>query len=158
MTGFTHFDAEGKAVMVDVSDKDISERIAVAGGSVIMQPETLALIRDGGVKKGDVLSVARLAGIMGAKKTPDLIPLCHPLALTSVSLELTLDETRSAVDITARCKLKGRTGVEMEALTAVSVAALTVYDMCKAVDRGMQISDIRLLRKEGGKSGLYEAS
>lgn len=158
MAGFTHFDAEGKAVMVDVSDKDISERIAVAKGSVIMQPETLALIRDGGVKKGDVLSVARLAGIMGAKKTPDLIPLCHPLALTSVSLELTLDEARSAVDITARCKLKGRTGVEMEALTAVSVAALTVYDMCKAADRGMQISDIRLLRKEGGKSGLYEAS
>ncbi|WP_422366750.1 cyclic pyranopterin monophosphate synthase MoaC [Pelagibius sp.] len=157
MAGFTHFDAEGKAVMVDVSDKDISERIAVAKGSVIMQPETLALIRDGGVKKGDVLSVARLAGIMGAKKTPDLIPLCHPLALTSVSLELTLDEARSAVDITARCKLKGRTGVEMEALTAVSVAALTVYDMCKAADRGMQISDIRLLRKEGGKSGLYEA-
>lgn len=158
MAGFTHFDAEGKAVMVDVSDKDISERIAVARGSVIMQPETLALIRDGGVKKGDVLSVARLAGIMGAKRTPDLIPLCHPLALTSVSLELTLDEARSAVDITARCKLKGRTGVEMEALTAVSVAALTVYDMCKAADRGMQISDIRLLRKEGGKSGLYEAS
>ncbi len=158
MAGFTHFDAEGKAVMVDVSDKDISERIAVAKGSVIMQPETLALIRDGGVKKGDVLSVARLAGIMGAKKTPDLIPLCHPLALTSVSLELTLDEARSAVDITARCKLKGRTGVEMEALTAVSVAALTVYDMCKAADRGMQISDVRLLRKEGGKSGLYEAS
>ncbi len=157
MAGFTHFDAEGKAVMVDVSDKDISERIAVAKGSVIMQPETLALIRDGAVKKGDVLSVARLAGIMGAKKTPDLIPLCHPLALTSVSLELSLDEARSAVDITARCKLKGRTGVEMEALTAVSVAALTVYDMCKAADRGMQISDIRLLRKEGGKSGLYEA-
>ena len=158
MAAFTHFDAEGKAVMVDVSDKEISERIAVARGSVIMQPETLALIRDGAVKKGDVLSVARLAGIMGAKRTPDLIPLCHPLALTSVTLELTLDEARSAVDITARCKLKGRTGVEMEALTAVSIAALTVYDMCKAADRGMQITDIRLLRKEGGKSGLYEAS
>ncbi|WP_420348300.1 cyclic pyranopterin monophosphate synthase MoaC [Pelagibius sp.] len=158
MGDFTHFDAEGKAVMVDVSDKDVTERIAVARGSIVMQPETLARIRDGAVEKGDVLSVARLAGIMGAKRTPDLIPLCHPLALTSVSLDLTLDEARSAVDITARCKLKGRTGVEMEALTAVSVAALTVYDMCKAVDRGMQITDIRLLRKEGGKSGLYEAS
>ena len=157
MAGFTHFDAEGKAVMVDVSDKAVSERLAVARGSVVMQPETLALIRDGAVEKGDVLSVARLAGIMGAKRTPDLIPLCHPLALTSVTLELTLDEARSAVDITARCKLKGRTGVEMEALTAVSVAALTVYDMCKAADRGMQITDIRLLRKEGGKSGVYEA-
>ncbi len=157
MAGFTHFDAEGKAVMVDVSDKEISERVAVAKGSIVMQPITLALIRDGAVEKGDVLSVARLAGIMGAKRTPDLIPLCHPLALTSVTLELTLDETRSAVDITARCKLKGRTGVEMEALTAVSIAALTVYDMCKAADRGMQITDIRLVRKEGGKSGLYEA-
>ncbi len=157
MADFTHFDAEGKAVMVDVSDKAVSERIAVAKGAVVMQPETLALIRDGGVKKGDVLSVARLAGIMGAKRTPELIPLCHPLALTSVSLELALDETRPAVEITARCKLKGRTGVEMEALTAVGVAALTVYDMCKAVDRGMRITDIRLVRKEGGKSGLYEA-
>ena len=158
MAGFTHFDAEGKAVMVDVSDKEVTERIAVAAGSVVMQPATLALIREGAIEKGDVLSVARLAGIMGAKRTPDLIPLCHPLALTSVSLELTLDEARSAVDITARCKLKSRTGVEMEALTAVGVAALTIYDMCKAVDRGMRITDIRLLRKEGGKSGLYEAS
>ncbi|NIA67313.1 cyclic pyranopterin monophosphate synthase MoaC [Pelagibius litoralis] len=158
MAGFTHFDAEGKAVMVDVSDKEISERIAVAAGSVVMQPETLAMIRDGGVKKGDVLSVARLAGIMGAKRTPDLIPLCHPLALTSVTVDLTLDEGRPAVDVIARCKLKGRTGVEMEALTAVSIAALTVYDMCKAVDRGMRITDVRLLRKEGGKSGTYEAS
>ena len=157
MAGFTHFDAEDKAVMVDVSDKEVTERIAVAGGSVVMQPATLALIREGAIEKGDVLSVARLAGIMGAKRTPDLIPLCHPLALTSVSLELTLDEARSAVDITARYKLKGRTGVEMEALTAVGVAALTIYDMCKAVDRGMRITDIRLLRKEGGKSGLYEA-
>lgn len=158
MGGFTHFDAEGKAVMVDVSDKDVTERVAVAKGSIVMQLETLARIRDGAVEKGDVLSVARLAGIMGAKRTPDLIPLCHPLALTSVTLDLTLDEARSAVDITARCKLKGRTGVEMEALTAVSIAALTVYDMCKAVDRGMHITDIRLVRKEGGKSGLYEAS
>ncbi len=158
MADFTHFDAEGKAVMVDVSDKDVTERVAEAKGSVIMQPETLTMIRDGGVKKGDVLSVARLAGIMGAKRTPDLIPLCHPLALTSVKVDLTLDEARNAVDITATCKLKGRTGVEMEALTAVSVAALTVYDMCKAVDRGMRITEVRLTKKSGGKSGSYEAS
>ena len=157
MADFTHFDAEGKAVMVDVSDKDVTERTAEAKGSVVMRPETLAMIRAGGVKKGDVLSVARLAGIMGAKRTPDLIPLCHPLALTSVKVELSLDEARSAVDITATCKLKGRTGVEMEALTAVTVAALTVYDMCKAVDRGMRITEVRLTHKAGGKSGSYEA-
>ena len=156
MAGFTHFDKEGKARMVDVSDKAETERSATAKGSVIMQPATLALIKDGAVKKGDVLSVARLAGIMGAKKTPDLIPLCHPLALTSVQVDLTLDEARNAVDITAICKLVGKTGVEMEALTAVSVAALTVYDMCKAVDKGMQIVDIRLTHKSGGKSGTYE--
>ncbi|GAB4366910.1 MAG: cyclic pyranopterin monophosphate synthase MoaC [Kiloniellaceae bacterium] len=157
MADFSHFDAEGKAVMVDVSDKEVTERSATAKGSVIMQPETLAMIRDGGVKKGDVLSVARLAGIMGAKRTPDLIPLCHPLALTSVKVDLAIDEARSAVDITATCKLKGRTGVEMEALTAVSVAALTVYDMCKAVDRGMRITEVRLTHKAGGKSGTFEA-
>ena len=157
MTGFTHFDAEGKAVMVDVSDKEVTERSAEAKGSVLMQPATLAMIREGGVKKGDVLSVARLAGIMGAKRTPDLIPLCHPLALTSVQVDLSLDEARNAVDITATCKLNGRTGVEMEALTAVTVAALTVYDMCKAVDRGMHITDVRLTRKAGGKSGTFEA-
>jgi cyclic pyranopterin phosphate synthase len=157
MADFTHFDAEGKAVMVDVSDKDVTERSATAQGSVIMQPQTLAMIREGGVKKGDVLSVARLAGIMGAKRTPDLIPLCHPLALTSVKVNLTTDPDRNAVDIEATCKLKGQTGVEMEALTACSVAALTVYDMCKAVDRGMRISDIRLTHKAGGKSGTYEA-
>ena len=156
MAGFTHFDKEGKARMVDVSDKAETERTATAKGSVIVQPATLALIKDGGVKKGDVLSVARLAGIMGAKRTPDLIPLCHPLALTSVQVDLTLDEARNAVDITATCKLTGKTGVEMEALTAVSVAALTVYDMCKAVDKGMQIVDIRLTHKSGGKSGTYE--
>jgi len=156
MAGFTHFDKEGKAQMVDVSDKVETERVATAKGSVIMQPATLALIKDGAVKKGDVLSVARLAGIMGAKKTPDLIPLCHPLALTSVQVDLTLDEARNAVDITATCKLVGKTGVEMEALTAVSVAALTVYDMCKAVDKGMQIVDIRLIHKSGGKSGTFE--
>ena len=158
MADFTHFDAEGKAVMVDVSDKEVTERTATAKASVIMQPATLAKIRDGGVKKGDVLSVARLAGIMGAKRTPDLIPLCHPLALTSVTVELTLDEARNAVDIAATCKLKGRTGVEMEALTAATVAALTVYDMCKAVDRGMRITEVRLTHKAGGKSGTYEAS
>jgi cyclic pyranopterin phosphate synthase len=156
MAGFTHFDKEGKARMVDVSDKAETERVATATGSVLMQPATLALIKEGGVKKGDVLSVARLAGIMGAKKTPDLIPLCHPLALTSVQVDLTLDEARNAVDITATCKLTGKTGVEMEALTAVSVAALTVYDMCKAVDKAMQIVDIRLTRKSGGKSGTFE--
>jgi cyclic pyranopterin phosphate synthase len=156
MAGFTHFDKEGKARMVDVSDKAETERVATAKGSVIMQPATLALIKEGGVKKGDVLSIARLAGIMGAKRTPDLIPLCHPLALTSVQVDLTLDEARSAVDITATCKLVGKTGVEMEALTAVSVAALTVYDMCKAVDKGMQIADIRLTHKSGGKSGTFE--
>ncbi len=154
---FTHFDAEGRARMVDVSDKAASERIAEARGSVLMKPETVALIRDGGVKKGDVLSVARLAGIMGAKRTPDLIPLCHPLALSSVSVDLRLASDRDAVDISATCKLVGRTGVEMEALTAVAVAALTVYDMCKAVDRGMRLTDIRLVHKSGGKSGLYEA-
>jgi cyclic pyranopterin phosphate synthase len=157
MADFTHFDAEGRAVMVDVSGKDETEREATARASVLMQPETLALIQAGGVKKGDVLSVARLAGIMGAKRTPDLIPLCHPLALTSVKVDLTCDPDRNAVDITATCKLKGRTGVEMEALTAVSVAALTVYDMCKAVDRGMIIAEVRLVYKAGGKSGTYRA-
>ncbi len=144
--------------MVDVSGKDETDRVATAEGSVVMRPETLRLIREGQVKKGDVLAVARLAGIMAAKKTPDLIPLCHPLALTSVTVDLTLDEKRSAVDIRATCRLQGRTGVEMEAMTAVSVAALTVYDMCKAVDRGMLISDIKLAHKSGGKSGTYEAS
>jgi len=158
MSGFTHFDAEGRAVMVDVSDKAETERTATATGSVLMRPDTLALILAGGVKKGDVLSVARLAGIMGAKRTPDLIPLCHPLALTSVKVDLSCDPDRNAVDITATCKLKGRTGVEMEALTAVSVAALTVYDMCKAVDRGMTITAVRLLHKAGGKTGDWNAA
>jgi cyclic pyranopterin phosphate synthase len=157
MARFSHFDAEGKAVMVDVTAKPDSERVAVAAGSVTMAPETLALIRDGGVQKGDVLAVARLAGIMAAKRTPDLIPLCHPLQLTSVELELSLDPARNAVDIAATCRLTGKTGVEMEALTAVSVAALTIYDMCKAVDRAMRIGEIRLIHKSGGKSGVYEA-
>ncbi len=157
MGGLTHFDGEGNAVMVDVSAKAETERVAIARGSVFMKPETLALIQGRGMKKGDVLSVAQLAGIMGAKRTPDLIPLCHPLALSSVGVELSLDDAASAVHIEATCKLVGRTGVEMEALTAVTVAALTVYDMCKAVDKGMRIDNIRLVRKSGGKSGLYEA-
>jgi len=158
MSGFTHFDPEGRALMVDVSDKQETERIAVAKGDIVMQPEMLERIQEGALEKGDVLSVARLAGIMGAKRTAELIPLCHPLALTKVTLDLTAVPTRNAVEITATCKLKGRTGVEMEALTAVSVAALTVYDMCKALDRGMHIDNIRLVHKSGGKSGLYEAS
>ena len=157
MGKLTHFDDEGKAVMVDVGAKDVTERSATAAGSVIMQPATLQLIMDGKAKKGDVLGVARLAGIMAAKRTADLIPLCHPLGLTSVTVDLSCDPERTAVDITATCTLKGRTGVEMEALTAVSVAALTVYDMCKAVDRGMTLTDIRLMEKSGGKSGDYKA-
>ena len=157
MAELTHFDAKGKSRMVDVSDKDETERVAVAAGSVVMAPDTMKLITEGGVKKGDVLSVARLAGIMGAKKTPDLIPLCHPLALNSVEVDLVCDPERNAVDITATCKVTGRTGVEMEALTAAAVAALTVYDMCKAVDRGMRITEIRLVHKSGGKSGSYDA-
>ena len=157
MAKFTHLDDEGNAVMVDVSDKQATQRTATAKGTVTMEPETMALIQAGRVKKGDVLSVAQLAGIMGAKRTPDLIPLCHPLELTSVTGDLVCDPGRNAVDITATCKLKGQTGVEMEALTAVAVAALTVYDMCKAVDRGMKIMDVRLVQKGGGKSGAFEA-
>jgi indole-3-glycerol phosphate synthase len=153
---FTHLDAEGRARMVDVSDKAETDRVASAGARVVMRPETLERIRSGDVAKGDVLAVARLAGIMAAKRTAELIPLCHPLALTSVSLELACVPERSAVEITATCRLRGRTGVEMEALTAASVAALTVYDMCKAVDRGMVITDLRLLRKSGGRSGDWE--
>lgn len=155
--GLTHFDDQGNAHMVDVGGKDVTERSATAKGRVLVSPATMALIQAGGMKKGDVLAVAQLAGIMGAKRTPDLIPLCHPLALTSVKVTLSLDPERNAVEIEATCKLSGKTGVEMEALTAVSVAALTVYDMCKAVDKGMQITDIRLTHKDGGKSGLYTA-
>lgn len=153
----THFDERGNAHMVDVGDKDVTERVAVARASVRMQPATLKLIATRKAAKGDVLAVAQLAGIMAAKRTPELIPLCHPLALNSVDVKLSLDARRNSVDIEATCRLKGRTGVEMEALTAVSVAALTVYDMCKSVDRGMLISDIRLLHKSGGKSGTYDA-
>jgi indole-3-glycerol phosphate synthase len=155
--GFTHLDAEGRARMVDISDKHETDRVAIAGARVVMHPETLERIRSGDVAKGDVLAVARLAGIMAAKRTAELIPLCHPLALTSVKVDLECVHERSAVEITATCKLRGRTGVEMEALTAASIAALTVYDMCKAVDRGMVVTDLRLLRKSGGKSGNWEA-
>ncbi|OUR77001.1 molybdenum cofactor biosynthesis protein C [Alphaproteobacteria bacterium 46_93_T64] len=157
MAGFTHFDEKGAAHMVNVGEKEITERSATATARVVMLPDTLALIQDGKAKKGDVLGVARLAGIMAAKKTPDLIPLCHPLALTNVSVEFEIDETSNAIDIFATCKLKGRTGVEMEALTAASIAALTIYDMCKAIDRGMEITGTRLLEKSGGKSGVYKA-
>ena len=158
MAEFTHFDTEGKAVMVDVGDKAETERSATAKATGLMAADTLAKIANGSHKKGDVLGVARLAGIMAAKRTPDLIPLCHPLALTAVTVDLVCDADRDAVDITATCKLTGRTGVEMEALTAASVAALTVYDMCKAVDRGMRITDLRLVHKAGGKSGTFEAA
>ncbi len=153
----THFDRKGDARMVDVSAKEETEREAVAKGSVLMKRATLDLVRKGKAKKGDVLNVARLAGIMGAKRTSELIPLAHPLALNSVKLELRCDKNRNAVDITATCKITGRTGVEMEALTAVAVAALAIYDMLKAVDRGMKISEIRLVHKSGGKSGSFEA-
>jgi cyclic pyranopterin phosphate synthase len=152
----THVDADGHARMVDVSDKAETDRVAEAGARVVMRPETLARIQAGDVAKGDVLAVARLAGIMAAKRTAELIPLCHPLALTSVAVDLVCVPERNAVEITATCRLKGRTGVEMEALTAASVAALTIYDMCKAIDRAMVVTDVRLLRKSGGKSGDYE--
>ena len=153
----SHFDAAGQAHMVDVGDKAHSSRMAVAAGAVVMEPATLALVMQGTARKGDVLGVARLAGIMGAKKTADLIPLCHPLALTKVSLDLVPDETLPGVRVTATVKTSGQTGVEMEALTAVSVACLTIYDMLKAAEKGMRIEGIRLLHKEGGKSGVYEA-
>ncbi len=153
----THFDRGGNAIMVDVTAKDVTERRAVATGSVVMNPATLKAILDKGIAKGDVLAVARLAGIMAAKRTHELIPLCHPLALSSVTVDLVPDRKRHAVDITATVKVTGKTGVEMEALTAVSVAALTVYDMCKAIDRGMTLTDIRLRHKSGGKSGRFDA-
>jgi cyclic pyranopterin phosphate synthase len=151
----THFDARGNATMVDVSAKPVTVRTATARGRVVMQPATLALIRSGKASKGDVLGVARLAGIMAAKRTADLIPLCHPLALSAVQVELQPDDTGTAVDIEATIRTTGQTGVEMEALTAVSLAALTVYDMCKSVDRGMRIEAIRLTQKAGGKSGEF---
>jgi cyclic pyranopterin phosphate synthase len=157
MSDFTHFDAKGRPQMVDVGAKKVTARLAVAKGTVLMAAETLALIRSGGAPKGDVLAVARLAGIMAAKRTAELIPLCHPLPLDSVELDLVTGDQPPAVHITARCKVTARTGVEMEALTAVSVAALTVYDMCKAVDRAMRIADVRLVEKSGGRSGHFSA-
>ncbi len=150
----THLDEHGRARMVDVSDKSDTERIAIAKGAITMQSETLALIRSGGLEKGDVLAVARVAGIMAAKKTSELIPMCHPLMLTNITIEFELpDDDRSEIGIAATVKTRGKTGVEMEALTAVSVAALTIYDMAKAVDRAMKIQNVRLVRKSGGKSG-----
>ena len=154
----THFDAAGQAHMVDVSQKAVTDRTAVAEGLVIMQPDTFALVRDGTAKKGDVLGIARLAGIMGAKKTSELIPLCHPLPITKVSLDLTPDADLPGVRIAATVKTAGQTGVEMEALTAVTAAALTVYDMLKAAERGMRIEGVRLIAKSGGKSGDYNAT
>ncbi|MGE0418583.1 MAG: cyclic pyranopterin monophosphate synthase MoaC [Acetobacteraceae bacterium] len=155
MSGFTHFDAAGNATMVDVSDKPATDRTATARVRVLMAPSTLSMIMAGTAKKGDVLGVARLAGIMGAKRTADLIPLCHPLPITAVTLDLVPDPATNAVEITATVRTTGQTGVEMEALTAASVAALTVYDMCKAVDRGMHIDGLRVTHKAGGKSGEF---
>ena len=152
---FTHFNDQGRSRMVDVGDKSPTQRRAVAAGRVLVNAATFRLIRSGGVKKGDVLTVAQIAGIMGAKRTPDLIPMCHPVLIDGVDLELSRDEERLSVEIVARVSCDGRTGVEMEALTAVSVAALTVYDMCKAVQRDMVIADIRLLAKSGGVHGDF---
>ncbi|MCL2830463.1 MAG: cyclic pyranopterin monophosphate synthase MoaC [Betaproteobacteria bacterium] len=154
----THFDAEGQVHMVDVGSKDGTDRLARAGGSIAMQSETLALIVAGAAKKGDVLGVARVAAIQGAKRCSELIPLCHPVALTRVAVEFEIDAGQNTVHCEATAECHGRTGVEMEALTAVSVALLTIYDMCKAVDRGMRLSDIRLLEKRGGKSGVWQAT
>ena len=156
MSGLTHFDASGQAHMVDVGDKQTTRRRAVATGSIRMLPATLALIRDGSHKKGDVLGIARIAAIMASKRTADLIPLCHPIALTRVAVEFELDEAASSVSVSVTAECSGQTGVEMEALTAASVGLLTIYDMCKAVDRGMVITAVQLLEKEGGKSGHWQ--
>ena len=153
----THLDSEGKARMVDVSDKAVTERTATAQGRITMKPATLALIKEGGHKKGDVFAVARIAGIQAAKKCAELIPLCHPLALNAIAVEFEINDEKNQVLITGSCKVSGKTGVEMEALTAVSVTALTIYDMCKAVDRGMVIGEIRLIRKAGGRTGDWQA-
>ncbi len=157
MTHLTHFDAQGQALMVDVADKAHTKRIGVAHGVIRMLPATFALVQSGTAKKGDVLGIARIAGIQAAKKTSDLIPLCHPLALTRVAVEFALQEDAHSIACTATVETVGQTGVEMEALTAVQVALLTIYDMCKAVDRGMTITDVRLLEKHGGKSGSFVA-
>lgn len=155
MSQLTHLDDQGAARMVDVGDKAVTERIAVAAAVVSMQAQTMALLQQGAHKKGDVLAVARIAGIQAAKKCADLIPLCHPLMLTSVEVNFTLEPTANCVRIESTCKVSGKTGVEMEALTAASIAALTIYDMCKAVDRSMEIHSVTLLHKEGGKSGVW---
>ena len=157
MSRLTHLDATGNAHMVDVSDKHVTSRSATAKAQVLMLPETLALILGGTAKKGDVLATARIAGIMAAKKTHELIPLCHPLLITKVSVDFVADEKTSSIEVSATVRVEGKTGVEMEALTACSVAALTLYDMCKAVDRGMKITDLRLTEKSGGKSGTFTA-
>ena len=157
MSELTHFDQDGRAHMVNVGEKTETKRIAIAGGFVSMSAETLQTVLDKNLAKGDVIQVAELAGIMGAKQTAQLIPLCHPLGLDHVSVKLQADQTRGGIEITAECHITGKTGVEMEALTAVSVTALTIYDMCKAMDKAMCISDIRLLHKSGGKSGTYDA-
>ncbi len=157
MNKLSHLDAQGNAHMVDVSAKDVTSRSATARGRVEMLPETLALILDGKARKGDVIATARIAGIMAAKKTHELIPLCHPLMISKVAVEFAPDEASSSIEVTATVKVEGKTGVEMEALTACSIACLTLYDMCKAVDRGMRITDLRLAEKSGGKSGTYTA-
>jgi cyclic pyranopterin phosphate synthase len=156
MQDFTHFNEQGRAKMVDVGEKPVSVRTAVAAARVLVNDNTFALIKSGGMKKGDVLTVAQVAGVMGAKRTPDLIPMCHPILIDGINLELHLDEQRCSVEIRATVSCAGRTGVEMEALTAVSTAALTVYDMCKAVQKDMVITDIRLVSKTGGIHGDYE--
>ena len=156
MTDFTHFDEQGRAKMVDVGEKPESQRVAVASGRVYVNDTTFALIKSGGIKKGDVLTVAQIAGIMGAKQTSSLIPMCHPIMLNGVHMELRLEEQTKSVEITASVSCDGRTGVEMEALTAVSIAALTIYDMCKAVQKDIIITDIRLLSKTGGTHGVYK--
>lgn len=153
----THLDEQGRASMVDVGDKDVTQRVAVARGAVYMQPETLQLIVEGNVKKGDVLTIAQLAGIMAAKRTSELIPLCHPLLLNKVDVVCLPDVEECCVNIEATVRVSGKTGVEMEALTAVSIAGLTIYDMAKAVDRTMVLGDVRLIYKEGGRSGVYQA-
>lgn len=157
MSKLTHLDATGNAHMVDVSDKHVTSRSATAKAKVLMLPETLALVLGGTAKKGDVFATARIAGIMAAKKTHELIPLCHPLLITKISVDFVADEKTSSIEVTATVRVEGKTGVEMEALTACSVAALTLYDMCKAVDRGMKITDLRLTEKSGGKSGTFTA-
>ena len=153
---FTHFDNDGKAIMVDISEKNVTERLASAISSISMNKETLNMIKNGNAKKGDVLGIARIAGIMAAKKTSELIPLCHPVSLTSVSINFEIDDSMNSINIICNCKLNGKTGLEMEALTAASIAALTIYDMCKAVDREMTITKTQLTYKSGGKSGIFK--